>query len=187
VFELNDTLFFIKKKDQSEFLSKLPLSVLNTITPEIYQISYKKTIPVQRFLIIFLILLICWTAYKLFVFKDFLKGLVLYDENRIYFEDKSMLLSPEQISAINMLYLHGQLTSFELNKIISAKKFVKSHFTALRIGFIKEINEIYKKVTGTKLELIEEVKDSKDKRYKIYKITQQLSPKESFISFLFRL
>ncbi len=187
VFELNDTLFFIKKKDQSEFLSKLPLSILNTITPELYQISYKKTIPFQRFLMLFVILFICWTAYRLFVFKDFLKGLVLYDENRIYFEDKYALLSPEQISAIKTLHLHGQLTSFELNEIISPKKFVKSHFTALRTDFIKEVNEIYKNVTGTKLNLIQEVKDPIDKRYKIYKITQQLSPKESFVSFLFRL
>ena len=131
--------------------------------------------------------MICWTAYRLFVFKDFLKRLVLYDDNRIYFENKSALLSPEQISTIKALHLHGKLTSFELNKIISPKKFVKSHFTALRAEFIKEVNEIYKKVTGTKLNLIEEAKDPNDKRYKIYKITQQLSPKESFISFLFRI
>ena len=136
---------------------------------------------------LFVILFICWTAYRLFVFKDFLKGLVLYDENRIYFEDKFAILGPEQISAIKALHFHGQLSSFELNKIISSKKFVKSHFTALRTEFIKEVNEIYKNVTGTKLSLIEEVKDPNDKRYKIYKITQQLSPKESFVSFLFRL
>ena len=187
VFEFNDTLFFIKKTSQSEFLSKLPLGVLDEITPELYQISYKEIIPLQWFFVIFFILLICWTGYRLFVFKDFLKGLVLYDENRIYFEDKSALLSSEQISAIKALHLQGQLTSYELNEIISSKKFVKSHFTALRTEFIKEANEIYKKVTGTKLNLIQEVKDPKDKRYKIYKITQQLSPKESFGSFLFRL
>ena len=53
--------------------------------------------------------------------------------------------------------------------------------------FIKEINEVYKKVTNTKLDLIEEVKDPNDKRYKIYKITQQLSQKKSFISFFFKI
>ena len=121
------------------------------------------------------------------VFKDFLKGLVLYDENRIYFEDKSALLSPEQMLAIKALHLQNQLTSFELNKIISSKNFVKSHFTALRIEFIKEINAIYKKVTGTDLDLVEEVKDPNDKRYKIYKTTQQVSQKESFVSFLFKI
>ena len=89
--------------------------------------------------------------------------------------------------AIKALHLQNQLTSFELNEIISSKKFVKSHFTALRIEFIKEINAIYKKVTGTDLDLVEEVKDPNDKRYKIYKTTQQVSQKESFVSFLFRL
>tara|TARA_X000000368_G_scaffold370573_1_gene319847 strand:- start:26109 stop:27494 length:1386 start_codon:yes stop_codon:yes gene_type:complete len=187
VFEFNDTLFFIKKTSQSEFLSKFPLNVLNKLTPELYQISYKKPIPFQLFLTIFFVLLACWMAYKLFVFKDFLKGLVLYDENRIYFEEKSALLSPEQISVIETLHLHGQLTSLELNKIITSKKFVKSHFTALRIQFLKEINRIYKNVTGTKLNLIYEVKDPNDKRYKVYKITQQISPKESFINFLFKI
>ena len=187
VFEFNDTLFFIKKTSQSEYLSKLPLSTLNKLNPELYQISYKKAIPFENFLTIFFVVLMCWTGYKLFGFKDFLKGLVLYDENRIYFEDKSALLSVDQISAIEKLHHHGQLTSIELNKIISSKKFVKSHYTALRIEFIKEINRVYKNVTGTKLNLIEEVKNPKDKRYKIYKIKQQISQKESFINFLFKI
>ncbi len=187
VFEFKDTLFFIKETAQYSSLAKFPLSNLKKIRPEFYQISYKKELPFQLFLTILLVLLVCWTAYKLFVFKDFLKGLVLYDENRIYFENKSALLSPEQILAIKALHLQSQLTSFELNKIISSKKFVKSHFTALRTEFIKEINEVYKKVTGTKLNLVEEAKDPEDNRYKIYKITQQLAQKESFFNFLFRI
>ena len=188
VFELRDTLFFIKNiNDTTRVLSKFPLNKLKKIVPEFYQISLKKDHPLQLFLTIFFVLLFCWITYKLFVFKDFLKGLVLYDENRIYFEDKSALLSPEQISAIKALHLQNQLTSFELNEIISSKKFVKSHFTALRIEFIKEINAIYKKVTGTDLDLVEEVKDPNDKRYKIYKTTQQVSQKESFVSFLFKI
>ena len=187
VFEFKDTLFFIKKTAQSRALSKIPLSTVKKITPEFYQISYKKELPLRPFLAIFFVLLICWTAYRLFVFKDFLKGLVLYDENRIYFENKSALLNQKQILAIKALHLQSQLTSFELNKIISSKKFVKSHFTALRTEFIKEVNEVYKKVTNTKLDLIEEVKDPNDKRYKIYKITQQLSQKKSFISFFFKI
>ena len=132
------------------------------------------------------ILIFCWVAYKLFVFKDFLKGLVLYDETKIYYEDKSSLMNPKQIRVIKPLQSKGQLTSKSLNEIISDKKFVKSHFTALRNEFISEINMLYKNVTSTQSDLIEEAPDPNDKRYKIYKITQQVTEKESFFSFLFR-
>ena len=86
-----------------------------------------------------------WVAYKLFVFKDFLKGLVLYDETKIYYENKSSLMNPKQIRVIKALESKGQLSSKSLNEIISDKKFVKSHFTALRNEFISEINMLYKK------------------------------------------
>ena len=95
-------------------------------------------------------------------------------------------MNPKQIRVIKALESKGQLSSKSLNEIISDKKFVKSHFTALRNEFISEINMLYKNVTSTQSDLIEEAPDPNDKRYKIYKITQQVTEKESFFSFLFR-
>ncbi len=130
--------------------------------------------------------LICFVVYKLFSFKDFLKGLVLYDDKKIYYGQNSSLLSQKQLTLIKHLESKNYISSTELNKIISSKVFVKSHFTALRTSFIEEINTIYKSVTNTPTNFIEEIKDPLDKRYKVYKITKQVAEKKSFFSFLFK-
>ena len=186
VFEINDTLFYIKKINDREFLAKTSLKSIYESKPVELPISSPKQFIGLNFIGFLVILIFCWVAYKLFVFKDFLKGLVLYDETKIYYEDKSSLMNPKQIRVIKALESKGQLSSKSLNEIISDKKFVKSHFTALRNEFISEINMLYKNVTSTQSDLIEEAPDPNDKRYKIYKITQQVTEKESFFSFLFR-
>jgi len=183
----NDTIYFVKSLKKKTFLSAFPLQNLNYVKPKTLQISKKKDSKLLGFLSAFLIIVVCWVGYKLFVFKDFLKGLLLYDESKIYYENNSAILSLQQLKTIKSLEKSGQISSENLNKIISEKKFVKSHFTALRIKLINEINTIYKAVTNNNAELIEEVPDPRDKRYKIYKITKQVSQKESFLNFLFRL
>ena len=187
VVEFNDTIYYIKNKKDKIVLAKQSLeSVFKGELTEL-QISIPTKSGFSNIIGMILIIIFCWVAYKLFVFKDFLKGLVLYDETRIYYENKSTLMSPRQILVIKELERKGQLSSRSLNEIISKKKFVKSHFTALRTEFVKEINLIYKNVTSTQSDLVEEVMDPNDKRYKVYKITQQVSEKKSFFSFLFRL
>ena len=79
------------------------------------------------------------------------------------------------------------ISSSELNTIISSKKYVKSHFTLLRTEFIEAINIVLKTVTDSKRNLIEEIKDPFDKRYKVYKINAQISKRESFLSFVFKI
>ena len=110
-----------------------------------------------------------------------------FDEKRIYYGQESSLLSEKQLKLIKHLEKNNQITAIELNEIISSKKYVKSHFTLLRTAFIDEINAIYKSVTKIQSNLIEEFKDPLDNRYKVYKITKQLSQKESFFTFLFKL
>ena len=58
--------------------------------------------------------------------------------------------------------------------------------TLLRTDFIKKANEVYKKVTKSNLNLVEEAQDPSDNRYKIYRTTKQVSEKESFFTFLFK-
>ena len=183
----NDTIYFVKNLNEKTFLSAFPLQNLNKIKPKKLQISKRTDGKLLGVLSVFIIVIVCWVGYKLFVFKDFLKGLLLYDESKIYYENNSAILSLQQLNTIKLLEKSGQISSENLNRIISKKKFVKSHFTALRTKLVNEINVIYKAVTKNSSELIEEVPDPGDKRYKIYKITKQVSQKESFLNFLFRL
>ena len=187
VVKFNDTIYYVKNKKDKIVLAKQSLESIYKGELTKLQISIPNKSGLSNIIGMVLVIIFCWVAYKLFVFKDFLKGLVLYDETRIYYENKSTLMSPRQILVIKELERRGQLSSKSLNEIISKKKFVKSHFTVLRTEFVKEINSIYKNVTSTQSDLVEEVKDPLDKRYKVYKITQQVSEKESFFSFLFKL
>lgn len=187
VVSFNDTIYYVKNKKDKIVLAKQSLESIYKGELIELQISIPNKSGFSNIIGMILVIMFCWVAYKLFVFKDFLKGLVLYDETRIYYENKSTLMNPRQILVIKELERKGQLSSKSLNEIISNKKFVKSHFTALRKEFVKEINLIYKNVTSIQSDLVEEVMDPNDKRYKVYKITQQVSEKKSFFSFLFRL
>jgi hypothetical protein len=111
----------------------------------------------------------------------------LFDERRLYFNQNSSLVTEKQLLLIQHLEKKSFISTSELNTIISSKKYVKSHFTLLRTEFIEEINIILKSVTDNKRNLIEEIKDPLDKRYKVYKINAQISKREPFLSFLFKI
>ena len=187
VLEHQDTLYYIIKKNNTDFLTKFPINNLKDLKSISFLLSSNKKIPLQTPLAFFLAIIICWVSYKLFTYKDLLKGLVLFDEKRIYYGQESALLSQQQLKLIKELEKNNQISAIELNKIISTKKYVKSHFTLLRVTFIKEINSIYKSVTNNEPALIEEIKDPLDNRFKIYRITKQVSQKESFFTFLFKI
>lgn len=182
-----DTLYYIKNINNKTFLAKFPVKKLSTIKPKIMAISKAKTSNFLIALATFLVIIISWVSFKLFTYKDFLKGLVLFDEKRIYCNQNSEIISNNQLRLIQHLVKKNSISSDELNKILSSKKYVKSHFTLLRTDFIKEINKSYKNVTISESDLIEEVKDPSDKRYKVYKITKQIFKKESFFTYLFKL
>jgi hypothetical protein len=138
-------------------------------------------------IIVFLFVFMCWTIFKLFSYKDFLKDLIVFDEKGIYYGEKFFLLNEKQIKFIKHLNVNDQISSDELNKIISTKTYAKSHLTLLRSEFIEKLNDIYKKLSSKKLNLVEEVQNPKDNRRKIYRTTRQISEKESFFTFLFKL
>ena len=182
-----DTLYYIKNVNNNKFLARFLISDLNQIQPKSYSISSKKELPYKSYFAVTLAVLLCWISYRLFTFKDHLKGLVLFDEKRIYFNQNSSMISKKQLKLIKYLEKKSFISSSELNTIISSKKYVKSHFTLLRTEFIKEINITLKSVTDNKKNLIEEIKDPLDKRYKVYKINAQISKREPFLSFLFKI
>ncbi|MAV05254.1 MAG: hypothetical protein CMC31_06340, partial [Flavobacteriaceae bacterium] len=173
--------------NNNKLLARFPISDLNQIQPKTYSISSKKEPPYKSYFAVILAALLCWISYRLFTFKDHLKGLVLFDEKRIYFNQNSSLISNKQLRLIQYLGKKSFISSSELNNIISSKKYVKSHFTLLRTEFIESINIILKNVTDSKRNLIEEIKDPLDKRYKVYKINAQISKRESFLSFVFKI
>jgi len=187
VVHRKDTLYYIKNINNKTFLAKFPLKKLSTINPKTMAMSKTATSNLLIALASFLVIIISWVSFKLFTYKDLLKGLVLYDEKRIYCNQKSEIISNNQLRLIQHLIKKNSISSDELNKILSSKKYVKSHFTLLRTEFIKEINKSYKNVTISESDLIEEVKDPSDKRYKVYKITKQIFKKESFFTYLFKL
>ena len=88
---------------------------------------------------------------------------------------------------IKRLEKHKEISATELNNIISSKNYVKSHMTLLRSDFINKVNDIYKKLTKSNLNLVEAAQDPFDNRYKIYRTTKQVSEMESFFTFLFRV
>ena len=187
VVNRQDTLYYIKNFNNNKLLARFPISDLNQIQPKTYSISSKKEPPYKSYFAVILAALLCWTSYRLFTFKDHLKGLVLFDERRLYFNQNSSLVTEKQLLLIQHLEKKSFISSSELNTIISSKKYVKSHFTLLRTEFIEEINIILKSVTDNKRNLIEEIKDPLDKRYKVYKINAQISKREPFLSFLFKI
>ena len=188
VYEYLDTLYYIKKKKNQKFLSKLPLNKLEQYNYKTYPlINTTTTSPYWTIAMVVLISALTWIFYSLFRYKDFLKTLVLYDEKKLYYGGKSTQITTKQHKAIEALGLQGQITASELNVFISSKKkFAKSHLTLLRQNFIKELNKTYNELTKTKALLICEEKDPNDKRYLVYKTTQAVIKKYSFWTFLFK-
>ena len=187
-FEHLDTIYYIKKNKKTSLLVKFPIKNLNNINPTFFYMFAEKEVYFEIvFVLLFVFLIVVlWTCFKLFAYKDFLKESLLFDENKIHYGEESYLINKKQLNCIKHLEKHSQISVIELNKIISSKKYAKSHLTFLRTDFIKRINEIYKTISKSSLDLIEQAQDPSDKRYKFYTTTKQVSEKESFVSFLFK-
>jgi hypothetical protein len=132
------------------------------------------------FLILFL--------YKIFSYKDYINNLIQYDENWFYFSDKKVRITTEQSQIIKLLERNGEFTSNDLNKIVSKnKKYAKSHLTLLRKSFIKKINQLFSELLVSKQQLITLSKLPNDKRQILYRTSKEISKKESFLKFMFKL
>ena len=189
VFESKDTLYYISNYKGKRKLSKLAVSELISFKSTIYPITLPKQKD-KRYLFILIGLLtgfMIWLLYGLFRYKDFLKELILFDESKLYLGNSMIEISLKQHKAITRLTVNGQMTSLELNEIISSKnKFAKSHLTLLRQKFLKELNSVFQKLTKTQTVYINELKDPNDRRFLIYKTTQEVLKKPSFGGFLFK-
>ena len=190
IFNISDTLVFIK---QENGLKKLSFISTNKIKNNLNSSFPIVTDPVQTswfkqiLFIIFIVLLMIF-VYKSFSYKDYVEKLIQYDENWMYFNNKKIRITKEQSLIINLLELNGQFTSTELNSIISKnKKYAKSHLTLLRKAFIESLNSVYKKALQSDKTLIKTTKLPKDKRQLLYRASKEISQKESFIQFLFKL
>ena len=190
IFNISDTLVFIK---QENGLKKLSFISTNKIKNNLNSSFPIVTDPVQTswfkqiLFIVFIVLLMIF-VYKSFSYKDYVEKLIQYDENWMYFNNKKIRITKEQSLIINLLELNGQFTSTELNSIISKnKKYAKSHLTLLRKTFIDSLNSVYKKALQSDKTLISTTKLPKDKRQLLYRASKEISQKESFIQFLFKL
>ena len=189
IFESQDTLYYISGHENQKRLSKLAVSALLSFKNKTYPIKIQEKNTNFYFLsfITLSTVLVGWLLYGLFSYKDFIKEFILFDENKLYFRGYSAHISSSQYNAVLSLSFKGVLSSLELNEIISPKnKFVKSHLTLLRQNFIKELNDVFNKLTKARVVYIEELKDPSDRRFLTYRAAQEVLKKPSFVSFLFK-
>ena len=132
------------------------------------------------------IALIFWLILKIFSFKDFIKGLILYDEKNIYYNNDSASIKSNEKALIAYLSEKPFITASQVNAIISDQQFAKSHFTSLRSRLLDELNEKLFKLTNIQKCIIE-IKNPKDNRIKAYKADSSIIKKKiGFLTFLFK-
>ena len=132
------------------------------------------------------IFIVFWVILKIFSFKDYIKGLILYDDSNIYYNNQSALITAKEKKMISYLSENIFITALQVNTIISDQKFAKSHFTSLRSKLIKGLNEKLYNLTNNKNCIIE-TKHPKDNRIKVYKAdSSTIKRKIGFLSFLFK-
>ena len=127
-----------------------------------------------------------WVILKIFSFKDFIKGLILYDENSIYFNNDSISITSNEKLLISYLSEKPLITATQVNRIISDQQFAKSHFTSLRNKLVGDLNEKLFILTNNEKCIIES-KHPKDNRIKTYRADSSIIKKKtSFLNFLFK-
>ena len=188
-FISNQNLIFISNKNNDKYLNFFDLgSVDGSFVSDSFQlIDDRNKISIYQYIyFIIFISLVFWIILKIFSFKDFIKGLVLYDENNIYYNNKSAVLTPNEKELISYLSENIFITAPNVNKIISDQKFAKSHFTSLRTKLVTSLNQKLYMLTNNKNCIIE-TKHPKDNRIKVYKVDSSIIKRKiGFIRFLFK-
>ena len=188
-FIKNQTLYYISNLNDIKHINSFDLNQVNTnfesktfsLLDDEAEISF-----LQYILFAVFIVLVFWIVLKIFSFKDYIKGLVLYDEKCIYFNNDRVLVNKEEQQLISFLSSNTFISAPKLNLIISNQKFTKSHFTALRYKLVNTLNHKLFLLTKNK-ECIIQTKHPKDNRIKVYKANSSIIKKKiSFINFLFR-
>ena len=70
-----------------------------------------------------------WIILKLFLYKDHIKALFLFDDEAIYFKNKSVEISLKEKKLISVMSENNFISAPQINKIISSKNYSKSHLT----------------------------------------------------------
>ncbi len=182
-------LFYISNINGTKYLKFFDLkSIDKNFESETFSLlAENKEISVEQYIFFgFFIALVFWIILKMFSFKDFIKGLILYDENRVYFNNESVSITSNEQSLISYLSENPFITAPQVNRIISDQQFAKSHFTSLRNKLVMDLNKKLFILTKNEKCIIE-TKLPKDNRLKAYKADSSIIKRKiSFFTFLFR-
>ena len=184
----SQNLFYISNLNGTKYLNFFDLkSIDKNFKNETFPLLVEnKQISFEKYLLFgVLIFFAFWLILKIFSYKDFIKGLILYDESNIYYNNQSTLITIKEKQLISYLSENIFITALQVNTIISDQEFAKSHFTSLRSKLIKGLNEKLYGLTNNKNCVIE-TKHPKDNRIKVYKVdSSTIKRKISFLTFLF--
>ena len=182
-------LFYISNINGTKYLKFFDLkSIDKNFESETFSLlAENKEISVEQYIFFgVFIALVFWIILKMFSFKDFIKGLILYDENRVYFNNESVSITSNEQSLISYLSENPFITVPQVNRIISDQQFAKSHFTSLRNKLVMDLNKKLFILTKNEKCIIE-TKLPKDNRLKAYKADSSIIKRKiSFFTFLFR-
>ena len=182
-------LFYISNVNGTKFLNFFDLkSIDNSFENETFPLlAENKQISLEKYLLFGVpIFFAFWLILKIFSFKDFIKGLILYDDSNIYYNNRSTPITAKEQELISYLSKNIFITAPQVNKIISDQEFAKSYFTSLRVKLVKSLNEKLHILTNNKNCIIE-TKDPNDNRIKIYKADSSIIKKKiGFLTFLFK-
>ena len=185
----NQNLFYISNVNREKLLNSFDISSIDeSFNSESFSLLENPSNSSLKNYIFFglFIAIVFWMILKIFSFKDFIKGLILYDEKNIYFNNNSVSITLNEKALIKYLSENPFITAPELNSIISDQQFAKSHFTSLRNRLLDQLNEKLFKLTNIQKCIIE-TKNPKDNRIKVYKADSSIIKKKiSFLSFLFK-
>ena len=188
-FVNNQKLFYISDINGEKFLNSFDVSSIDeSFNSESFSLlANPNNLSTKNYIFFGLfIAIVFWIILKIFSFKDFIKGLILYDEKNIYFNNNSVSITANEKGLIKYLSENPFITAPELNSIISDQQFAKSHFTSLRNRLLDKLNEKLFKLTNIQKCIIE-TKNPKDNRIKVYKADSSIIKKKiSFLSFLFK-
>jgi hypothetical protein len=189
-FIFDKNIFYISGNSGTKTLGQIDLNSLDKpdFTKSTFPIvSEKRGNSIDNILIGMLGVILFWIILKLFLYKDHIKALLLFDEKAIYFKNNSVDISLKEKKFIKLLSEYNFISAPQINKIISSKNYSKSHLTSIRNEFIRDINSKLYDLTGNKNSVIE-TKHPDDNRIKAYKTDiNTFKPKISFIKFVFEL
>ena len=133
-------LFYISNVNGTKYLNFFDLkSIDKNFESETFSLlAENKQISLEKYLLFgVLIFFVFWVILKIFSFKDFIKGLILYDDSNIYYNNQSAPITTKEQELISYLSENIFITAPQVNTIISDQEFAKSHFTSLRSKLIK--------------------------------------------------